>query len=126
EDLAASFTLQDGWLKLSRPLALRTPVGDAALSGRVGLDWRLDLSGNIALAPPFVARVSGGRFAPEGPLEVPLGMGGTVGDPKVRLQATPEMLVKGLAQTGPGKQLKDRVQREVQGRLKGVMERIRR
>jgi AsmA protein len=124
ENLAASFTVQDGWLRLSRPLALQTPVGAAALSGRVGLDWKLDLNGDIALAPQFVGRVSGGRFTPEGPVQVPLGLGGTLGDPQVRLQVTPDLVVKGLAQSAPAKQLQQRIQREVQGRFKGLIERI--
>jgi hypothetical protein len=53
-------------------------------------------------------------------------MGGTVGDPKVRLQLTPETLARGVAQSAPAKQVQERIQREVKGRLGGVLERIRR
>ena len=126
KDLNASFTVKDGWLQLTHPLGVETSLGTAALSGRIGLDRRLDLSGRIALAPAFVGRVSGGRFTPGAPLEVPLQLGGRLAAPDVHVSLAPESIAKGVLGSPQAERVKERAKKEVQGRLRGLLEHISR
>lgn len=124
KDLAGSFTVKDGWLHLSRPLGFTAPFGSASVSGQVALDRRLDLTGHIALAPDLVRRASGGRITPEGPVDVPLQLAGTLADPSVRVPLAPADVARQLASSSAGKALEEKVRREVQGRFKGLIPRL--
>ncbi len=83
KDLEASFTVRDGWLELTRPLAVQTAIGALSLDGRIGLDQRLDLRGRALLSPDFVATALGGVVRPQAPVDVPLQLGGTLTAPRV-------------------------------------------
>lgn len=83
QDLEAWFKVDDGWLALQRPIGLDVGPGRLELRGRIGLDQRLALTGTLAVEPEFVARTTGGRFTPRGPVDVPVKIGGSLGAPKV-------------------------------------------
>ena len=54
-ELRTRVRVDDGWMVLQQPLTVNTAVGQLKLDGRIGLDWRLDLSGTARLTPEFVA-----------------------------------------------------------------------
>jgi AsmA protein len=82
-DLLLSFSVQDGWLRLDRPITVESSFGTATLEGRIGLDQSLDLEGTAQLAPGFVAQASGGKLRPDGPVEVPVQIAGNLTAPEV-------------------------------------------
>jgi AsmA protein len=82
-DLAASFTVKDGFLALSKPIAFGTAVGQARLGGKIGLSQELALDGALALSKEALARAG----IPLGSAEVPLRLGGTLTAPAVQLDA---------------------------------------
>ncbi|MBX5484714.1 MAG: AsmA family protein [Myxococcaceae bacterium] len=72
ENLTASFRVRDGWMELSEPLVFTSPFGGARLSGRIGLDQRLALRGDVVLSKSFI---------PQGPFTIPVTIGGTLKKP---------------------------------------------
>ena len=99
-DLAASFTVEDGALKLSRPLSFAAPFGGASLGGKIGLGGELMLEGAATVSKEALASVAGGAGIPlPSGLQVPLALGGTLGQPTVSVNAQEAVanLVKGAA-----------------------------
>ncbi|MCA9542889.1 MAG: AsmA family protein [Myxococcales bacterium] len=82
ESLAGSFEVKDGQMRLKEPMSLMTPQGPMTLNGAIGLDQSLDLVGTVQVAPALVARISGGKINPAGPIPVGLKLAGTLTDPK--------------------------------------------
>jgi AsmA protein len=115
-DLAASFTVKDGFLALSRPLEFATAVGKARLGGKVGLSQELALEGGLAVTKEALVK-AGLPPIGEGPIELPLALGGSLTAPAVQLDATQALsgAAKGLV-AEKKKQVTDEVQR--QGRRK--------
>lgn len=116
KDLAASFQVKDGWLLLTRPLAVETKFGTARLGGRIGLDQRLDLEGTVALTPQFVSQVSGGRLRPTRDVPVPLEVGGTLKAPALQTEAPREAL-RGAVE----EKVKERVTDELRDRARELL-----
>jgi AsmA protein len=97
-DLAAKFTVKDGFLRAQSPFRVGTPVGELALGGGVGLDARLDLQGTAVVPKKVLAEVISGIPLPE-KLDVPLALGGTLTSPSVSVRADQAVasLAKGQA-----------------------------
>jgi AsmA protein len=98
-ELAAQFTVKDGAMALARPLSFAAPFGQASLGGKIGLGGELALEGKATVAREALAKVAGGLPLPSG-LEVPLGLGGSLAQPAVNVNAQEAVqgLVKGAAE----------------------------
>jgi AsmA protein len=81
--LKVQFTVDHGWMQLVQPLALEGPFGSASLGGRIGLDGRVALQGKVQIPPDLLSQMSFGRLKPQGPLTLPIAIGGTLGDPTI-------------------------------------------
>lgn len=117
-DLLLSFSVDDGWLRLDRPITVESTFGSATLTGRIGLDQSLDLDGTAKLTPEFVARASGGRLRPDGPVNVPVEIAGNLQAPQVGALDT-EALARSVLPRA-------RVEREVGKRTEQAKEKARR
>lgn len=116
KDLTASFQVKDGWLLLTRPLNVESRFGKATLGGRIGLDQRLALEGDALLEPEFVAKLSGGRWKPGKPVDVPLTLGGTLRAPSVT-SGQPKEAIRGAVE----EKVKDKVQDELKSRARRAL-----
>jgi AsmA protein len=111
-DLHANFVVQDGWMRLTSPLDVQTPLGALHVDGRVGLDRALDLAGNIELSPQFVQTVTAGKLVPHAAVSIPIAVRGNASDPTFQVTMAPvdvaRLLVAagalppGLGNLGPG------------------------
>jgi len=79
----ADLRIREGWATLERPVLFQTPLGRMTLTGRVGLDQRLDLAGRVVLSPEFLTDLVGGKVDIPNPLPVTFRVQGTAQDPKV-------------------------------------------
>lgn len=79
----ADLRIHGGWATLERPMIFRTSLGRMDLSGRIGLDQRLDLAGLVIVAPEFLTSLVGGKVHVTDPLPVRFRIEGTTRDPKV-------------------------------------------
>jgi AsmA protein len=115
-DLAASFTVKDGFMALSRPLEFATAVGKARLGGKIGLSQELALEGGLAVTKEALAR-AGLPAIGAGPIELPLKLGGSLTGPAVQFDAASALsgAARGLV---AGKKQEVRQQVERQGRRK--------
>jgi AsmA protein len=93
KDLGGKFTVKDGFLSAASPFELGSDVGKVTLGGRIGLDGRLDLQGGVAVPRKVLQEVVSGVPLPE-TLDVPLGLGGDLGAPRVSVRA--DEAVKGI------------------------------
>lgn len=97
--LGAKLVLREGGLVTQQPIGLELPYGSARLSGRVGFDGALDLSGSVQLEPEVLRRLTRGALATE--LEVPVAIGGTLAQPAVSARVSPEEMLEGLVRSAP-------------------------
>ncbi|HEY6098249.1 MAG TPA: AsmA-like C-terminal region-containing protein, partial [Anaeromyxobacter sp.] len=109
-DLAGKFQVKDGFLAAQAPLAFRSDVGDVKVGGRIGLDGRLDLTGGVAVPKARLSEVVSGLPLPDA-LDVPLGLGGTLGAPRVEVRA--EDAIRGLV-SGQARQARKAVRGEAE------------
>lgn len=121
-ELRTRVRVDDGWMVLQQPLTVNTAVGQLKLDGRIGLDWRLDLSGTARLTPEFVSQITGGQLRPGAPVTVPLQLGGTLTNPAVAELDT-ETVARRLLPAG---KVERRVEREVDKRKKQAEQEARR
>ncbi len=110
KDLAGKFTVKDGFLAAASPLEFGSDVGKVSLGGRVGLDGRLDLQGSVAVPRKVLAEVISGVPLPE-TLDVPLGLGGDLGAPRISVRA--DEAAKGILR-GQTQQAKKAVRQEAE------------
>jgi uncharacterized protein involved in outer membrane biogenesis len=101
KDLAGKFVVKDGFLTAQSPFKFGSGAGQVTLGGRIGLGGELDLSGGVAVPKAVLAKtvtVSGLKL-PE-TLDVPVGLGGSLGAPSVSVKAGDAVsaLVKGQVQ----------------------------
>jgi AsmA protein len=87
-DLAASFTVKDGFLALARPLSFSTPAGSVRLGGRIGLAQQLALEGGFRLSKDALARLGVPALAAGSGIELPMKLGGTLEAPAPSFDAT--------------------------------------
>lgn len=111
-DVSTSFAIQDGWMTLRTPLSFASPLGEMKLSGRMGLDRSLAMTGTVMLEPDIVSSLTRGQFKPRAPIALPFKIGGAVDSPRVTGLDT-SLLVKSLArqQLVPG--LEERLDKEL-------------
>jgi AsmA protein len=96
KDLQAHFIVKDGWMTLSQPLRTQTPIGPMELSGRIGLDMRLDLTGKVGVPKAVLAGISLPRFVQlPASIPVPVTIGGTLTAPSLSVRA--DQAIAGLA-----------------------------
>ena len=112
-DLAAQFTVKDGAMALSKPLAFDAPFGAATLGGRIGLDGQLALQGTARVSKQALAGVVGSGVPLPDSLPVPLTLGGSLTHPSVSVDAQEAVagLVGGAAKRG-AQELQNRAQDE--------------
>lgn len=79
----ADLRIDKGWANLEKPVLFQTPMGRMTMTGRVGLDQRLDLGGTVIVAPEFLTDLVGGKVHIPDPLPVHFRVQGTTSDPKV-------------------------------------------
>lgn len=107
-DIAAEFTVKDGAMALTKPLSFAAPFGTTNLGGKIGLGGELALQGTASLSKEALQRMAGGAgIAIPASLNVPLGLGGTLTQPSVNVNA--EQAVAGLvtgAARGKAQELK--------------------
>ncbi|NOK17388.1 AsmA family protein [Corallococcus carmarthensis] len=84
KDLSLQFRVQDGWVAFTKPLAFQSSIGGGTLSGRVGLDERLELEGTLNASQPFLSAIAHGALPSGAPVTIPLTITGTLGAPEVK------------------------------------------
>lgn len=98
KDLRTNFGIRNGFLTLTRPISFKSAVGEFQLGGRIALDQRLDLDGQVTASPRFVSRATRGLLTTSVP--VPLSINGTLRSPEVT-PGSMGSLVKNLARNPP-------------------------
>jgi hypothetical protein len=83
--LAGQVQFAAGAMHLSKPMTADTPEGPLALTGRVFLDGRLDLTGTLKMTPQAATALTGGKVKLSGPLPLSLKLGGDLRHPSVSL-----------------------------------------
>ncbi len=126
KNLGGAFVVRGGWIVFAAPLSFATPVGGVELSGRVGLDQRLDFAGTVRLSAGPASALTGGLWSSATPLPIPVKLSGTLGAPKLA-PVDPQALVRELAlgqaskQLGLSqKQLQQRLEEEAKKRLRDL------
>ena len=99
-DLHANVVVQDGWLRLASPLDVQTPFGPLHVTGRVGLDRALDLTGTVDLDPKWVQTLSDGKIAPHAAVAVPVVVKGTASEPQFQVTMAALDVAKQLVGAG--------------------------
>lgn len=95
KDLNAKFSVKDGWVSFTQPMAFQSDLGNGTLDGRVGLDQRLELKGTVEASKEFVSGLTGGAVPIEAPVSVPVTITGTLKAPKVSTGGAAD-IAKGL------------------------------
>jgi AsmA protein len=83
KDLPFAFQIANGVAKLEKPLRADTADGTLELGGGVRLDGTLEMPATFALSPELVARITGGKAKPTGPIPVTFQLGGPAWSPHV-------------------------------------------
>lgn len=126
KDLSAKFDVKGGWLDFHEPLKVQTPFGGLELAGRLGLDRRLALTGVAKLSKSFLAQLGADRLVPDGTLDVPLNLVGTLDKPSIQGVdwggVARAALTGALQQKGKdgGKSIMDEAQERLRGLLRGT------
>lgn len=95
KDLNAKFSVKNGWVSFTQPMAFQSDLGSGTLDGRVGLDQRLELKGTVEASKDFVSGLTRGAVPLKAPVSVPLTITGTLKSPKVNA-GSPGDIAKGL------------------------------
>ncbi len=115
-DLAAQFTVKDGAMALSKPLSFGAPFGAADLGGKIGLGGELALQGDAKVSRQALQGILGGTGLPlPANLTVPLGVGGSLQQPSIEVNA--QQAVAGLA-GGAAKQKAQELKQGVEDRAR--------
>ncbi len=100
--LEGQFEIVDGKLKLKEPMKMDTAEGPLELTGYIGLDKALNLTGKLGLSPKTIGLMTGNKVKVKEHVPVGLTIGGTVDDPKftkVEVKELAEILIKELAKS---------------------------
>lgn len=81
--LSGTFKIENGQMRLQKPMTLNSQHGDMKLEGGIGLDGILDLKGTVQLEPATLAKLSGGRIKVKKAIPAALRIGGTLTSPKI-------------------------------------------
>lgn len=106
-DLNAQLRIEGGRVHTNSPVRVATEEGSLSLSGSVGLDKTLGLTGNFDLAPQAVSKATGGRVAPDVPIPIAVRIGGTISSPTIEMLDVPRSisLLTAAILRGRGKEL---------------------
>jgi AsmA protein len=94
-----TFTVSSGFIHTKTPIELDSDFGHASLSGEIGLDKTLDLTGTVGLSSKFVSQITGGRVHPTSIVKVPISIHGDLSKPKPQIE--PKGLLRSLI-SSPG------------------------
>lgn len=84
-DLQAQFRIENGRLQTTTPIKINTEEGALALSGSIGLDKSLNLTGSFDLQPKTISAATGGKVVPANPIPVSLRIGGSLNGPQMQI-----------------------------------------
>src|SRR5438309_2302010 len=74
-------TIENGVARLKNPIKISLPEAEMTFSGGMRVDGTLDMPGTVALAPPTVAALTGGKVKPANPIPVNLKLVGPAWNP---------------------------------------------
>src|SRR3989441_621071 len=74
-------TIENGVARLKNPIKISLPEAEMTFSGGMRIDGTLDMPGTVALAPPTVAALTGGKVKPANPIPVNLKLIGPAWNP---------------------------------------------
>jgi AsmA protein len=74
-------TIENGVARLKNPIKISLPEAEMTFSGGMRIDGTLDMPGTVALAPPTVAALTGGKVKPANPIPVNLKLVGPAWNP---------------------------------------------
>ena len=95
--LAAQFRIDNGQLHTTTPIRFNSDEGSVSLSGAIGLDKTLAMTGEIMVSPKTFSLATGGKLVPDRDIPVSLRVGGTLTKPDIGL-ADPLKTVAALTQ----------------------------
>ncbi|GAB4288733.1 MAG: hypothetical protein Kow0090_01130 [Myxococcota bacterium] len=81
--LEGFFNIKNGRLWLEKPMIMEGPDGTMEMTGSIGLDSTLDLTGTYKMSPAAASAMVGGKCKVKEPLPVPLKIKGTADKPKI-------------------------------------------
>src|SRR5512138_3919164 len=127
KDLAGKFVVKDGWLVAQSPFKCGSGAGQVTLGGRIGLGGELDLTGGVAVPKAVLAKtvsVSGLKLPDT--LDVPVGLGGSLGSPGISVKAgdAVQSLVKGQVQEAK-KAVQQQAEKAGKNALEGLFNRFK-
>jgi AsmA protein len=108
KDLPFGVTLQNGLARLKNPIKITRPEAEMSFSGGMRVDGTLELPGTIALGPPVISAITGGKVQLSHPVPVNLKLVGPAWNPSVAdldLKPAVEMIVKEAGSALLGKAL---------------------
>jgi AsmA protein len=76
-------TIENGVARLKNPIKISRPEAEMTFTGGMRVDGTVDLPGTVALAPPTVAALTGGKVTPANPIPVNLKLVGPAWNPTV-------------------------------------------
>jgi hypothetical protein len=131
DSLAGQFSVKDGALRTTKPIRIGTGGnGDAELSGNIGLDKKLDLTGTYALSPGLIETLTAGKVKPAAPVPVGVQIGGEMTKPriaKVLVADAAKQLIAEEAKKQAGKvveKAKDEVKKEAEKKGKSLLKKL--
>ena len=104
KELPFALQVADGVAQLEKPVRFDTGEGQVELGGGVGLDGMLHMPSTVALSPDFVARLTGGKVKPSGPVPLGFTLAGPVASPRLE-GLTVDAAAKSLALQAAGNAL---------------------
>jgi AsmA protein len=118
-DLAIQFVVKDGFMILTKPITFGTSFGGANLTGKIGLDGSVHLDGTATVSKETMADLLSGTGLSAMALEVPVGIGGSLEGPTVRVDAQAAVggLVKGAIKQEV-KKIEKKIEKKVGDRIK--------
>ena len=115
DKLSARLSLTDGKLKTRAPIRIQTSEGQIDLTGSIGLDAALALSGNVELSPATIRTLTNGKVRIDQPVPVGLKLGCRLAKPCVE-GVNADAAVKRLTSAAVDKvkaKVKTKVEKEV-------------
>jgi hypothetical protein len=114
-DMAIQFVVKDGAMQLTKPITFGTYFGGVKFAGKIGLDGSVHLDGTATVSKETMADLLSGTGVSAVSLEVPVGIGGSLEGPTVRVDA--QAAVSGLVK-GAVKQEVKKIEKKVEDRAK--------
>ncbi len=108
KQLPFSLQIADGVARLAKPIQVKSGDNDLSFDGGVGLDGTLAMPVTLALGPEVIAKITGGRARPKGPIPVTFNLAGPAWSPRLEglaLDAAVKAIAAEAAQGAAGKLL---------------------